>query len=55
MAHPQTWLEATKHAKEAQQVIFFESRKFDFIPHPKLPTPAPQDTPLKVQKLTWVE
>jgi hypothetical protein len=55
MAHPQTWLEATKCAKEAQQVILAQSRKPTFVPHPKPNTPAPQATPLKVHKLTWEE
>jgi hypothetical protein len=53
MAHPQTWLEATKHAKEAQQVILAQRRKPTFVPRPKPTTPTPQATPLKVQKLTW--
>jgi hypothetical protein len=52
---PQTWLEATKCAKEAQQVILAQRRKPTFVPLPKPTTPSPQATPLKVQKLTWVE
>jgi hypothetical protein len=55
MAHPQTWLEATKCAKEAQQVILAQSKKTHFCSPPKPTTPAPQATPLKVQKLTWEE
>jgi hypothetical protein len=55
MAHPQTWLEETKHAKEAQQVIFSQNKKPTFIPHPRPPNPSPPTTPLKVQKLTWEE
>lgn len=55
MACSQTWLEATKHAKEAQQVILAQSRKPTFVPRPKPNTPAPQATPLKVNKLTRVE
>jgi hypothetical protein len=52
MAHPQTWLKATKRAKEAQQVILNYSRKPTFVPRPKPNTPAPQATSLKVHKLT---
>jgi hypothetical protein len=55
MAHPQTWLEATKHANEAPKVILAQSIKPTFVPRPKPTTPAPHATPLKVQKLTRVE
>jgi hypothetical protein len=55
MAHPQTWLEATKCIKEAQQVIFSQNKKPSFIPHPQPPNPTPLATPLKVQKLTQAE
>jgi hypothetical protein len=51
MDRPQTWLGATKCAKEAQQVILAQRRKLTFVPHPKTTTPAPHATPLKVQKL----
>jgi hypothetical protein len=34
---------------------FPRAEKPSFIPHPKNPTLVPQGTPLKVQKLTWVE
>jgi hypothetical protein len=52
VTRPRAWLEATKHAKEAQQVILAQRRKIDFVPHPKPTTPSPQATALKVQKLT---
>jgi len=55
MSFPQTWLEVTKCAKEAQHVIFSQRKKSTFIPHPKTPTPFPKATLLKVQKLTWEE
>jgi hypothetical protein len=55
MAFPQTWVEATKRAKEAQQVVSSQTRKPSFIPHPKPSTPTPPPTPLKIQKLTWEE
>jgi len=55
MVHPQTWLEETKCAKEAQQVILAQSRKPTFVPRPKPTIPAPQAPSLKVQKLTWEE
>jgi hypothetical protein len=52
MAHPQSWVEATKRDKEAQQVVSSQTRKPSFIPHPKPVTPTPPSTPLKIQKLT---
>jgi hypothetical protein len=52
MAHPETWLEATKCAKEAQQVFFFQNKKPSFFPRPRPTNPNPLVTPLKVQKLT---
>jgi hypothetical protein len=55
MAHPQTWLEATKHAKESQQVVFPRTKNpllFLSLAPQILPPPA---TPLKVQKLTRAE
>jgi hypothetical protein len=55
MACPQTWLEATKCAKEAQQVVFSQNRKPSFVARPRPTNPALHATPLKIQKLTWVE
>jgi hypothetical protein len=55
MARPQSWVEATKRAKEAQQVVSSQSRKPSFIPRTKLVNPTPPSTPLKIQKLTSVE
>jgi len=52
---PQTWLEATKWAKEAQQFVSSQTRKTPFIPCPKNPLPYPPATPLKIQKLTQDE
>jgi hypothetical protein len=54
MARPQTWLEATKCAKEAQNVVFSQNKP-SFLPHPRPTNPSPPDTPLKVQKLTRAE
>jgi hypothetical protein len=55
MARPQTWLEASKRAKEAQQVVSSQTRKTPFIPRPKPTLPTPPTTPLKIQKLTQAE
>jgi hypothetical protein len=55
MAHPQSWVEATKRDKEAQQIISSQNRKPSFIPHPKLVNPTTPFAPLKIQKLTRVE
>jgi hypothetical protein len=55
MTHPQTWLEATQHAKESQQVVFSQHHKPSFPPCPLPSTPAPHPTPLKIQKLTREE
>jgi hypothetical protein len=41
MAHPQTWVEATKRDKEAQQVVSSQTRKPSFIPLPKPSNPTP--------------
>jgi hypothetical protein len=41
MAHPQTWLEATKCAKEAQQVVFSQNKKPSFVPRPRPTNPNP--------------
>ena len=55
MAQPQSWEEATKIAKESQQVVSSQNRKPSFIPHPKPITPTTPPAPLKIQKLTRVE
>jgi hypothetical protein len=41
MALPQTWLEATKRAKEAHQVVFFQNPKPSFLPRPRPTNPIP--------------
>jgi hypothetical protein len=48
MVRPQTWVEATKRAKEAQQVVSSQTRKPSFIPRPKVVTPIPPPTQLKI-------
>jgi hypothetical protein len=55
MARPHSWVEATKRAKEAQQVVSSQKRKPSFIPHTKPITPTSASTPLKIQKLTRAE
>jgi hypothetical protein len=45
-------VEATKNAKEAQQVVSSQNRKHSFIPRPKLINPITPSAPLKIQKLT---
>jgi hypothetical protein len=55
MARPLTWVEATKIAKEAQQVVSSQNQKPSFIPHPKPVTPTTPSAPLKIQKLTRAE
>jgi hypothetical protein len=52
MARPQSWVEATKRDKEAQQVVSSQNRKPSFIPRPKPVNPTTPSTPLKIQKLT---
>jgi hypothetical protein len=52
---PQTWLEATKCAKEAQQVVFSQNQKPSFLPLPRPTNPTPHATPLKIHKLTREE
>jgi hypothetical protein len=47
MDQPQSWVEATKRDKEAQQVVSSQTRKPSFIPRPKPITPTPPSTPLK--------
>jgi hypothetical protein len=55
MARLSSWVEATKRAKEAQQVVSSQNRKPCFIPHPKPVNPTTPSTPLKIQKLTRAE
>jgi hypothetical protein len=45
MARPRTSLEATKRAKEAQQVVFPHKKKPSFVPHPRPTNPAPLPLP----------
>jgi hypothetical protein len=55
MARPQSWVEATKRDKEAQQVVSSQNRKPSFIPRPKPVNPTTPSAPLKIQKLTRAE
>ena len=55
MARSQSWVEATKRAKEAQQVVSSQNRKPSFIPHTKLVNTTTPFAPLKIQKLTRAE
>jgi hypothetical protein len=55
MARPTTWVEDTKKAKEAQQIVSSQNRKPSFIPRPKPVNPNTPSTPLKIQKLTRAE
>jgi hypothetical protein len=55
MDRPESWVEATKRAKEAQQVVSSQNRKPSFIPLPKPVNPTTPSAPLKIQKLTRVE
>jgi hypothetical protein len=48
-------VEATKRAKEAQQVLSSQNQKLSFIPRPKLVNPTTPSAPLKIQKLTRAE
>jgi hypothetical protein len=52
MGFPQTWLEATKRATEAQQVVFSQNKKPSFVPRSRPTNPNSPITPLKVYKLT---
>jgi hypothetical protein len=52
MARPQSWVEATKRDKEAQQVVSSQNCKPSFIPHTKPINPTTPFAPLKIQKLT---
>jgi hypothetical protein len=55
MARPTTWVEATKKAKEAQQIVSSQNRKPSFFPRPKPANPTTPSAPLKIQKLTRAE
>jgi hypothetical protein len=55
MARPTTWVEATKKAKEPQQIVSSQNRKPSFFSCPKLVNPTTPSPPLKIQKLTRVE
>jgi hypothetical protein len=55
MAWPQSWVEATKRAKEAQHVVSSKKQKPSFIPRTKPINPTPPSIPLNIQKLTRVE
>jgi hypothetical protein len=55
MARPTTWVEATKKAKEAQQIVSSQNRKPSFFPRPKPVNPTTPSPPLKIQKLTRAE
>jgi hypothetical protein len=55
MACPQSWVEASKRDKEAQQVVSSQNRKPSFIPHPKPLNPTTPFAPLKIQKLNKAE
>jgi hypothetical protein len=48
MAHPQTWLDATKCAKEDQQVLFSQNKKPSLVPRPWPTNPNLPVTPLKI-------
>jgi hypothetical protein len=52
MARPTTWVEATKKAKEAQQIVSSQNRNPSFIPRPKPVNPTTPSAQLKIQKLT---
>jgi hypothetical protein len=55
MARPESWVEATKRAKEEKQVVSSQNHKPSFIPLPKLVNPIAPSAPLKIQKLTRAE
>jgi hypothetical protein len=55
MTFPQTWLEATQRAKEAQKFVLSQNNKPSFPRHPLSSTPPPHPTPLKIQKSTREE
>jgi hypothetical protein len=45
MDHHQTWLNATKRAKEAQQVFFSKNKKPYFVPRPRPTNTNPPQGP----------
>jgi hypothetical protein len=49
MAQPQSWVEATKRSKEAQQVVSSQNQKPSFIPRTKPINPTTPSAPLKIQ------
>jgi hypothetical protein len=55
MDRPESWVEANKRAKEAQQVVSSQNYKPSFIPNPKILNPTTPFAPLKIQKLTQAE
>jgi hypothetical protein len=55
MDWPQSWMEDTKRAKEAQQVLSSQNWKPSFIPCTKPVNPTTPSPPLKIQKLTRAE
>jgi hypothetical protein len=55
MARPESWVEATKIDKEAQQVVSSQNHTPSFISHPKLVNLTTPSAPLKIQKLTQAE
>jgi hypothetical protein len=55
MARPQSSMDATKRAKEEQQVVSSQNLKPSFIPRTKPFTPTHPSTPLNIHKLTRVE
>jgi hypothetical protein len=55
MARPSSWVEDTKKAKEAQQVVSSQNCKPSFIPHPKPVNTTTPSIPLKIQIMTRVE
>jgi len=55
MARPTTWLESTRRAREAQQLINTQIKKTSFIPHPHPTNPSSPSPPLKIHKLTRAE
>jgi hypothetical protein len=52
MARPWSWVEATKRAKEVQQVVSSQNYKSSFIPRTKPVNPTTPYAPLNIQKLT---
>jgi hypothetical protein len=55
MARPGSWVEATKKAKEEQQIVSSQNRKPSFIPRPKLVNPTTPFAPLRIQKFSRAE